>query len=352
MAKETENARAAEAPALANDKLAAFAREIAKRGLSALWERTAPQRPGGPARPMRWRYAELRPHLLEAAELITKRAAERRVLVLENPGLDGAGYAAATLYAGLQIILPGEVAPAHRHSQNALRFLIEGEGAYTAVGGERTMMRPGDFIVTPAWDWHDHGNLGNGPCVWLDGLDTPFAQFFGAIFREDYPTEVQPLSRASGDSAARYGSALLPVDARPTGKASPILNYPYERSRAALDQLSRAESAHRTQGWKLRYANPVTGGHVFPTMAAFLQKLPENFAGAMYRSTESAVFTVVEGAGRVTIGDQEFDFSPHDTFVVPAWTPYRFAAARETFLFSYSDRAAQEALGFFREAPE
>jgi gentisate 1,2-dioxygenase len=299
--------------------------------------------------PALWRYAEVRPYLMEACKIISTEEAERRVMILENPALPGQSRITHSLFGGLQIILPGEIAPAHRHTQNALRFLVEGEGAYTAVGGERTLMRPGDFIVTPAWEWHDHGNLGTGPCVWLDGLDTPFAQFFGAIFRENYPDEEQPLARPGGDSAARFGAALLPVDYRTDGLASPLLSYPYERTRAALDQFAQGNQPHPAQGWKLRYANPATGRHPFPTMAAFMQVLPRGFSGAPYRSTDGAVFVVVEGKGTAAIGNEHYEFGPHDTFVVPPWTAYRLAAKSEAVLFSYSDRAAQEALGFWRE---
>src|SRR6266853_466057 len=128
-------------------------------------------------------------------ELITAREAERRVLVLENPGLRGASSITRTLYAGLQLILPGEIAPSHRHSQSALRFVLEGRGAYTAVDGERTTMRPGDFILTPSWTFHDHGNPGGEPVVWLDGLDIPMVAFFDAGFAERYPQEVQPVAK-------------------------------------------------------------------------------------------------------------------------------------------------------------
>lgn len=344
MASETQAATAAE-----DSDLARFGRDLKQFNLTPLWERTTPQRPGGPCVPALWRYAELRPHLVTAARLITKRAAERRVLVLENPSLPGAGYATTTLYAGLQIILPGEIAPTHRHSQNALRLFVEGDGAYTAIDGERVTMRPGDFVVTPSWSWHDHGNLGTAPAVWLDGLDTPFAQFFGAIFREDHPEESQTLARPEGDAAARYGAGLLPIDGAGALPASPVLIYPYERTRAALTQLGRGDALHPAHGAKLRYANPTNGRHPFSTMAAFMQFLPAGFDGTRYRSTEGSVFIVVEGAGSVAIGDRHFAFAPHDVFVVPPWQDYCLSGASESVLFSYSDRAAQEALGFFRE---
>ncbi len=336
--------------AVVNSDRTRFSEEIAALNMKPLWERVMRLKAGTAAVPAVWRWKEVRPLLERACELITAKEAERRVLMLENPALAGTTFITTTLYAGLQAILPSEIAPTHRHAPNALRFIMEGEGAYTAIEGERVMMRPGDFVVTPGWTWHDHGNVGTKPVVWLDGLDTAFANIFGAHFREDYPEESQAASRPEGDSAARYGANLLPVDRGQQGRASPILSYPYERTRAALEQLSKDGDPHPSHGWKLRYANPATGGHAFPTMAVFMQWLPRGFSGREYRSTDGAVFCVVEGQGGVDIGETHFDLAPRDVFVVPSWEPYRFEARADCVIFSYSDRAAQEALGFWRES--
>ena len=330
-------------------ELQAFSKDIRTLELSPLWERTVSQKPGTPCVPHHWKWEDLEPLLLKSCKLIGKKDAERRVLMLENPTLRGQSFIAQTLFAGLQIILPGEVAAAHRHTPNAMRFVMKGEGAYTSVGGERSMMSPGDFIVTPNWSWHDHGNIGSEPVVWMDGLDSAFTRFFGATFREDYPQETQPLYRPEGSSAAAYGAALLPVDARPADGPSPLLRYPYERTRAALESLSRDQPLHRAHGAKLRYANPVNGKHPFPTMAAFMQLLPKGFVGAAYRTTENTVFNVAEGRGRVTIAGQHFDFGPHDVFVAPSWCEYALSATEECVIFSFTDRPAQEATGFLRE---
>lgn len=332
-----------------NPRRAQLSQDIAQLHMKPLWERTMRLSPGTAAVPAAWRWTEVQPYLMQSAELITTQEAERRVLMLENPALKGSTFATTTLYAGLQIILPGEIARTHRHAPNALRLIVEGRGAYTAVEGERVMMQPGDFVTTPSWAWHDHGNLGTEPVVWLDGLDTAFANLFGAHFREDYPAEKQPVSRPDGNAGALYGANLLPVDYRPCGSASPLLCYPYERTREALEQLAKGGDPHPARGHKLRYINPATGGHAFPTMAVYMQRLPRGFAGARYRSTDGAVVCVVEGQGSVTIGDQHWDFSPHDVFVVPSWTFHRFQAETDCVLFSYTDRAAQEALGFWRE---
>ena len=335
--------------AATNPARSAFSKELAALHVKPLWERVMRLKPGTAAVPAMWRWADVQPCLMRACELITTSEAERRVLMLENPALQGTTFITTSVFAGMQIILPGEIAATHRHTPNALRFIVEGEGAYTAVDGERTLMRPGDFVTTPGWTWHDHGNVGNEPVVWLDGLDTPYANLLGAHFREDYPRETQPLGRPDGDAGARYGANLLPLEYKRQGPASPILCYPYGRTREALARLARAGGPHPAHGYKLRYSNPATGGHPFPTMAVFMQLLPKGHEGARYRSTDGTVFCVVEGTGAVSVGESRWDFSAHDVFVVPSWEHYRFHARTDCVLFSYSDRAAQEALGFWRE---
>ena len=136
-----------------NARRTAYYERIARHDMTPLWEvlgALVPPTPATPCVPAQWQYRALRSALLESSELITAAEAERRVLILENPGMRGSSCVTHSLYAGLQLILPGEVAPSHRHTQTALRFVIEGTGAYTAVDGERVAMHPGDFIITPS----------------------------------------------------------------------------------------------------------------------------------------------------------------------------------------------------------
>jgi gentisate 1,2-dioxygenase len=330
----------------------AFYQRIDKENLTPLWEVLGvlvPKQPTSPCVPALWRYATTRRYLMEAGELISAREAERRVLVLENPGMRGASCITHSLYAGLQLILPGEVAPSHRHTQSALRFVVEGTGAFTAVDGERTTMHPGDFIITPSWTFHDHGNPGGEPVVWMDGLDIPIVAFFDAGFMERYPEESQPVVKPEGDSAARYGANLLPVEHRVTSRTTPIFNYPYARSREALAELQRNGPLHDCHGVKMQYVNPATGDFPMPTIGAFIQVLPKGFKGKPYRSTDGTVYCVVEGTGRSRVGDQVFEWSPKDIFVVPSWVSVAHAADDEAVLFSFSDRPVQKALGLWRE---
>jgi len=211
-------------------------------------------------------------------------------------------------------------------------------------------MQPGDFIITPSWTWHDHGNEATGPVVWLDGLDIPLVRFLDAGFAENYLTAQQPVARSEGTAAARYAANMLPLDYdAPHGRTSPIFTYPYQRAREALATLARGEDADPWHGTKLRYVNPATGGYPTPTIAAFLQLLPPGFAGRPYRSTEGSVFCVAEGRGRARLGDEVFAYSQHDVFVAPSWTRIALEAEVESVLFSFSDRPVHEALGVLRE---
>jgi gentisate 1,2-dioxygenase len=329
----------------------AFYERIAAHGLAPLWEslhQLVSRAPGTAAVPAHWDYdGAVRPHLMEAARLITAKEAERRVLILKNPGLGGQAAVTQSLFSGLQLIMPGEVAPAHRHTQSALRFVIEGHGAYTAVEGERAVMEPGDFIITPSWTWHDHGNETSTPMVWLDGLDIPIVRFFGASFAEPANAESQAVTRPPGDALARYGSNMLPVDYRPRGLSSPVFSYPYARSREALAALARAGEPDPCH--KMRYVNPATGDHAMPTIGAFLQLLPQGFETAEYRATDGTVYVAVEGEGETVVGDTVIRWKPRDIFVVPTWHRHRHRPARESVLFSFSDRPVQEKLGLWRE---
>jgi gentisate 1,2-dioxygenase len=296
-----------------------------------------------------WHYDDVRPFLLEAARLISVEEADRRVLVLENPALAGKIRATQSLYAGLQIIMPGEVAPCHRHTPTALRLMIEGDGAYTTVDGERTSMKPGDFVITRSWSWHDHGNEGIDPVVWLDGLDVPLVGFLNATFFQDYGEGAHSLTRPEGDSLARYGSGIMPIGDAPTYSSTPLLNYPYLTTRAALNALACAGDHDPCHGVKTRYLNPLTGDYAMPTMGAFAQLLPRGFRGLSYRSSDSAIYHVIEGNGRTIVGDELLEWRAHDVFVVPSWKLHHHEAEVESVLFSFSDRPVQQKLGLWRE---
>jgi gentisate 1,2-dioxygenase len=330
-----------------------FYQRLAPGNLAPLWEvlhGLVTEEPNTQTQAHLWRYADIRPFLLEACDLISAKEAERRVLILENPAFKGQSKITRSLFSGLQVILPGEIARPHRHAAAALRFIIEGKGAYTAVDGERTMMEPGDFVITPSWTWHDHGNIGDGPMVWLDGLDMHVINHHEASFREgDKGDDALEPDRPAGDSEARYGANMAPVDDDYDRPTSPVFNYPYARTREALDLMKRRDKWSPWHGLKMKYINPKNGDYAIPTIAAFMQLLPKGFKTAPYRSTDSTIYVCVDGQGESTIGDRKYAWSKHDVFVVPSWVKHTHAATEEAALFSFSDRGIQEKLGFWRE---
>ena len=330
----------------------AYYKEIDSDNLSPLWEvlgALVTREPKTPTLPFIWKFKKVRPAVMRAGELITAKEAERRVLVLENPGLRGQSCITHSLYAGLQLIMPGEVAPSHRHAASALRFIIEGKGAYTSVDGEKTIMSEGDFVITPPWTFHDHGNDSDRPMIWMDGLDVPLVNFLDTSFMETYPDEMQPLTRPVGDAPARYSQGVVPMGYVPTQKSSPVFNYPYERTREALYTMSKSSEWDACHGLKVQYINPVSGDYAMPTMATFMQLLPKGFKSSPYRSTDGMVYSPVEGRGRTVVGDTVLEWEPRDVFVIPSWMQHHHEADEEAVLFSFSDRPVQQKLALWRE---
>lgn len=330
----------------------AFYRKIDGENLTALWtvmsDLITPE-PKSACRPHLWKFDIIRDYMTEAGKLITAKEAERRVLVLENPGLRGQSRITTSLYAGVQMVVPGDVAPAHRHSQSALRFVLEGKGAHTTVDGERTAMEPGDFIITPSMTWHDHSNETDEPMFWLDGLDIPLVQFLDCSFAEGSKDDQQKITKPPGDSFARYGRNLLPVDVKRSSKTSPIFSYPYAYTREALEKAGTSQEWDACHGLKLKFSNPETGDFAMPTIGTFIQLLPKGFKTARYRATDATMFCPIEGKGRSRIGDAVFEWGARDLFVVPSWQWVTHEADDDAVLFSFSDRPVQQKLDLFRE---
>lgn len=334
------------------DRQSEFHKRIGGDNLAALWVARRGidlTRPASQAQPVIWRFEEVRDHLEEAGSLVSAADAFRRVLVLENPAFKGEMRATNTLYAGLQLVLPEETAPCHRHSQTALRFVIEGNGGYTSVEGERIPLSPGDFVITPNWTWHDHGNTGDQPVIWLDVLDTPLVGFLDTVFRENYQEPTQPITRKEGETRARFGAGMMPTDFDRSENPQPLTHYPFSETRAAIEALARMSAPDPCHGLRMQYTNPATGAPATPTMGAFLQHLPRGFQGADYRSTDSTIVCVAKGKGRSRIGDVSIDWVSGDVFVLPGWLNHRHEAQEDTLLFSVSDRPVQQSLGLWRE---
>ena len=331
-----------------------FYQRISKRDMAPLWKvmsSVVTKEPVTRCVPHVWHYDDVKSLVMESGGLITAEEALRRVLVLENPALRGESRATNTLFAGIQMILPGEVAPAHRHVSSAIRFVLDGEGAYTAVEGEKAFMSPGDFVITANWAPHDHGNPSEKPMLWLDVLDFPAVNFYEASFADyfDENDKMQNTTRGDGDSLAFFGSGVLPDGAPIELKRSPVINYTYARTRPILDRLRKTGDIDKSHGVRVRYANPINGGPVLPTMGANLALLPKGFKGEKYRATDGTIFVCTEGGGTTKVEDATLEWGPNDVFVVPPWKRYSHQTAKDSVLFSISDHPAQVALGIWRE---
>jgi gentisate 1,2-dioxygenase len=329
----------------------AFYARIAKKDMAPLWKvmkNVVTKEPVTRTKPHVWHYDDVKSLVMESGGLISAEEAERRVLILENPGMHGESRITNTLFAGVQMIMPGEVAPAHRHASSAIRFVLDGEGAYTAVEGEKSFMSPGDFVITANWAPHDHGNPADRPMLWLDVLDFPAVNFYEASFAEHFDNATQETTRKDGDSLSFYGSGVLP-DGTQVMNRTPVINYTYARTRPIVERMMQSGDIDKRHGARVRYANPVTGGPVLQTMGAYLAMLPKGFKGESYRATDGTVFVCVEGKGTTEVDGTVLEWGKNDVFVVPSWKRYAHKAQDQSVLFSISDRPAQEALGIWRE---
>ena len=309
----------------------AFYARIAEHSMAPLWKvmsTLVPDEPVTRCAPAVWHFDDVKSLVLEAGGLITAEEAKRRVLILKNPALQGESRITNTLFAGIQMIMPGEVAPAHRHVSSAIRFVLDGQGAYTAVEGEKAFMSPGDFVITANWAPHDHGNPSDKPMLWLDVLDAPTVNFFETSFGEDFDEPVQATTRQDGNSLSFYGSGVLP-DGTPAMNRTPVINYTYARTRPIIERMMQTGDIDKRHGARVHYANPINGGPVLPTMGAYLAMLPKGFRGEPYRSTDGTVFVCAEGQGTTTVDGQVLEWGPNDVFVVPPWKRYSHTA-RET----------------------
>lgn len=321
--------------------------------IKGLWEikhAILPSVPRPDALPWAWRWRALRSLALQAARLVpVDRGGDRRVLGLTNPGVTHDFGATATLWAGVQVLNPGEVAPAHRHSPNALRFVIEGQGAYTTVEHDRCDMAPGDLILTPGGTWHDHYNEGSAPVLWLDGLDLPLVRSLAATFFELYPDCSQDYGGSVGGSVADHGFAgLRPATHRADHDGSPLFVYSWARTAEALQRLTRRDP-DPFDGYTLMFVDPTNGGPVLQTIEAAMTRLPAGFATRARREVASRVYCVVEGRGRTVLDGIAVDWEPGDVLVAPSWTATEHhAGAEPVTLFSYSDAPVLRAVGLWR----
>jgi gentisate 1,2-dioxygenase len=332
---------------------AAFSEGLERLSLAPLWTALHQLLPGERESRVvahRWRWADVRGPLLEAARLVPMEQAERRVLVLRNPGLSGAYAATATLFAGLQIILPGEKAPSHHHTPAALRLIVEGRGAFTTVEGVRCAMEPGDLIITPPMRWHDHGHEGAEPVIWLDGLDIPLVRAFEASWASKMRPAAAPATATDSSQDEFTAAGLVPRGSRYPETGYPQVRWPWRAVRAALERM--AETAPPGSAVVLRYVNPTTGAPPLTTMGCEAEWLRPGECTRAERRTASAVFHVIEGRGESRVGDAVLTWEAGDCFVAPPWQwiEHRNASGSvPACLFHMNDEPAVRALGLWQE---
>ena len=301
--------------------------DLKSTDVEPLWAKMTklnPPQPEPKAVPHLWRYKDIKPNLIRAGNLVTEKQAERRVLMLINPKME-APCTTDTLYAGLQLVMPNETAPAHRHTATAVRFIIEGQGGFTAVHGQRIAMQRGDVISTPQWMYHDHGKDGNGPMIWLDGLDLPQFQHYPVHFVQHY-------------SESRYPAKDV------SSAESPIV-WPWREMKARLDAVGEAFIS--------RDYRRDDGTHLSKVIGCSAERVEAGTSAPKRQETASIVYHVVEGAGQVHIGDQTLEFKQSDTFCVPSWATYEIssdASAGTLYLYRFDERPMLEALGFYRNS--
>lgn len=332
-----------------------YSRALEARSLAPLWtalHALLPPERETRAVPALWRWTDVRPLLHEAGRLVEMERAERRVLVLCNPGLDGAYAITSTLYAGLQILMPGEAAPSHHHTPTALRLVVEGRGAYTTVEGVRCEMEPGDLILTPAMRWHDHGHEGTEPVVWLDGLDIPMVRAFDASWASPMRPARAPETATDSSQDEWTAAGLRPRASRYRDTGFPQIRWPWRAVRTALAAMAATSPARHPV--VLRHVNPTTGQPPLATMGCEAQWLRPGERTRRERRTAGVVCHVVEGRGESTIGGMTFGWEPGDTFVAPPWhwVEHRNPSGAPACLFQFNDEPAVRALGLWDEDAE
>jgi gentisate 1,2-dioxygenase len=331
--------------------------DFAAEHMVPLWTEIGNLMPAHPmptAQPHVWRWATLYPLAERAGELVpVGRGGERRAISLANPGFKGLPYATPTLWAAIQYLGPREEAPEHRHSQNAFRFVIEGEGVWTVVDGDPVAMRRGDFLLTPGWAFHGHQNVTDAPMAWLDGLDIPFAHLTDSTFFELGPDALSNRETPHRSRAERLWAhpGLRPLSSIGASyPKSPLAAYRWEHTDAALrEQLDLEGEGHpgvAAPGHAaIRFTNPATGGDVMPTIRAEFHRLRPGAATQARREVGSSVFQVFQGSGTAVVDGGEYQLGRGDLLVVPSWSAHRFAAGADGVdLFRFSDTPIFERL--------
>lgn len=312
---------------------------------------------GGPrpkGDPYIWKWSTVYSKLMEACDVLPESFTARRSLLFNNPGLETGGTT-HTLLMGIQIIKPGEVAWAHRHTMAAIRFVIQGDGkVYTVVDGEICPMEDYDLILTPKWTWHDHHNPTNNTTIWLDALDVPLVLGLNVPFYEPYPgNQVQAVKEDESEYLQVRTGTGRPTWEEPKKENFPM-RYRWKDTEAQLKALAKRPGSPY-DGVSLEYVNPIAGGPTIPTLSCWIQMLRPGERTKRHRHTSSAMYFVVRGEGTTVVGEKALEWGKHDSFVIPNWAWHEHinrSKSEETILFSVNDIPVMNAFGLYREEPE
>ena len=337
-------------------ELQSYYKDLERFEAAALWtvaNDIEPWQPQSQSIPVLWRYNDLRAHVLRSVSLVSPEKAGRRVIYLSNPGRRDVAAAVGWLYSGLQVMHPGELASAHAHSASALRFIMEGEGAYTVVDGHKMTLKENDFVLTPNGTWHEHGVDASGTaCIWQDGLDIPLMNALEANFFAVHPNLKQDVTYPVDDSTLTYAApGLAPANGSWSKPYSPLLKYEWAPTYEALQRYAKAGEGSPFDGVLMNYVNPLTGGPVMQTIGASMQLLRPGERTKAHRHTGSFVYQVAKGRGYSIIAGQRFDWEAKDIFCLPSWAVHEHANASDSedaCLFAFSDLPVMRALGLYR----
>jgi gentisate 1,2-dioxygenase len=348
-------------PASRNEAMEALYRDLESKQMNALWRHQGGGSPNGPDTiqapysPCLWKAADINPFLDRAGTLVQpSHEDQRRAITLHNPTVKPMTQTTHTISAAIQMVLPGETAPAHRHTMAAIRFVMRGEGAITFIDGEGCSMHPGDLILTPGWTWHGHINRTDGPMVWMDSLDVPLVASLRAGLFEEYPDQLHPATKPVDDSLHRYAGGHL----RPIGDTaaviSPLLSFPWAQTEHALHEMAKYGEVSPFDDVAFRYTNPTTGGDALPTIGCWIQMLRPGVHTKAHRHSTVQVYHVFKGKGSTIVDGTQIDWEEGDFFALPPWAWHEHVNAlpdTEAVLFSTNDVPVHEKLNIYREFP-
>ncbi|MDA0222046.1 MAG: cupin domain-containing protein [Rhodobacterales bacterium] len=340
-----------------SDELEAYYEDLAKFETAALWtvaNDIEPWQPTPASDAVIWRHADLRPHILRSLDLVTPEMAGRRVVYLRNPRRKEVSAACGWLFSGIQVMRPGESAPAHNHAASALRFIMEGKGAYTVVDGHRMTLGARDFVITPNGSWHEHGIEDDGEIsMWQDGLDIPLTNALEANFYAVHPDDYQKSNLPTDASPATWGNpGMLPVKEKWDAFYSPLMKYSWDKTYEGLNNYAKFTDGDPFDGVILKYVNPQTGGHPMATMGTMMQMLRPSEHTKAHRHTGNVIYHVAKGEGYSVIGGTRFDWKEKDIFCVPPWVWHEHcnkAGNDDACLFQFNDFPVMEKLHFYKE---